>query len=106
MPKQGPFNAAGQTSVVVSTINVSVATSAAVPGDGETMLVFNGSNVTVTVALDVTAPTAAAGSPVVLGAGQRIALDVARGRPLFAAAMPVAAATGSVYFMRGDGTGA
>lgn len=103
MANIGPFKPGYQAAVAITT--ASVATSAALPSGGETIIVFNATAVPVAVAFDATAPTASATSPIVVGAGQRMAVEVPRDTPLFAAAFPIGTAAASVYFMRGSGSG-
>lgn len=98
-----PFKSAGQASVALTTANASQATSAVIPGDGETVLIVNNCAVAVTADIGLTAPTATAASPYVIPANARMIITVGRVGPLFAAAMPIATASASVYFMRGDG---
>lgn len=103
MPIQQAFKSAGQTSVALTTANASVATTTPIPGDGENVLIVNTCAVAVTVTFGTVSPTASATSPHVVPANSRMLCTVGRNGPLFAAAMPLATASGSVFFMRGDG---
>ena len=100
----GPFKSNGQASVALTTANTSVATGTVIPGDGESLLVVNNCAVGVTFDIGATAPTASAASPYFVPANSRMLITVNRTLPLFAAAMPIATASASVYFMRGDGS--
>jgi hypothetical protein len=102
----GPFRGdSANIAVALTTTMTSVATATAVPGDGDTLRVVNTCGVAVVAAVGTTAPTATIASPYVVPAGNVLNIGVPRGVPLFAAAMPIGAASASVYFMRGDGTG-
>lgn len=106
MSRIGPFsgdNAA--TAVALTTTLTSVPTVSAIPGDGETVRVVNACTVPVSVALAPASPVATVTSPYIIAPGTGFNIAVARGTPLWAAAMPIGAASASVYFMRGDGTG-
>ena len=97
-----PFKSAGQAAVALTTTLTSVATTAAVPGDGEQMLIVNACGVPVTADVGLTSPTATINSAYVVPASGRLLITCGRGA-LFAAAMPIGTAAASVYFMRGDG---
>jgi len=102
MATAGPFKSSGQASVALAT--VSAATGAAIPGDGESIVIVNAGSVTAFVDFSPATLTVTTSAPYVVPAGLRAIIPVQRGVPLFAAAISVAAATGSVYFMRGDGS--
>lgn len=104
MAQAQPFKSAGQASVALTTTLVSVATAAAIPGDGENILIVNTCAVPVTCDFQVATFSAGAASPYVVPANSRLLVTVGKGTPLFGAAMPIGAASASVYFMRGDGS--
>jgi hypothetical protein len=99
-----PFKSGGQASVALTTTLVSVATSAAIPGDGENVLIVNACAVPVTCDFQLATFSASATSPYVVPASSRMLVTVGRVGPVFGAAMPIGAASASVYFMRGDGS--
>jgi hypothetical protein len=106
MAMLGPFKSGGPYAAVALTTSLtSVPTAAVIAGDGETVRVVNACSVPVVVAFDVVAPTASAASPYIVPAGGALSIEVTRGLALFAAAMPIGAASASVYFMRGNGIG-
>jgi hypothetical protein len=98
------FKSSGQASVALTTANASVATATAIPGDGENILIVNATAVAVTCDFQPVTLVATAASPYVVPAGARMMVTVGRIGPLFAAAMPLALAAGSVFFLRGDGS--
>ena len=97
-----PFKSAGQTSVALTT--AAVATAAAIPGDGDAVLIVNTCAVPIACDFGAVAPTVTAGSPYVVPANARMLVPVPAGMPLFAGAFPIGTASASVYFMRGNGT--
>ena len=104
MPLDQPFKSAGQTSVALTTANASVATANPIPGDGENILIVNATAVAVTCDFQTATLSATATSPYVVPPNSKALITVGRIGPLFGAAMPIATASGSVYFMRGDGS--
>ena len=98
------FKAGGNnTALALTTTLTSVPSAAAMDGDGENVLIFNNCTVPVTVEFGVTAPTATVASPYVVPASSRMLVTVGRVGALWCAAMPIGAATASVYLTRGDG---
>ena len=104
MAIQQPFKSAGQSSVALTTASASVATTSAIPGDGENILIVNATTVTVLCDFQSATLSASASSPYVVPPNSRMIVTVGRVGPLFGAAMPIATASASVYFMRGDGS--
>ncbi len=103
MPVTQAFKSAGQASVALTTTLTSVATAAAIPGDGENIMIVNACAVPVACDFQLATFSAVATSPYVVTASSRMVVTVGRVGPLFGAAMPIGAASASVYFMRGDG---
>lgn len=99
----GPFKSAGQTSVVLTASGAAVSTGV-LPGDGESILIYNATNATVFCDFASATLSAVSGSPYVVPAGGRMIVVAPRGVPMFASALATATPTGSVYFMRGDGS--
>ena len=104
MATDQPFKSAGQTSVALTTAGVSVATGAPIPGDGENILIINQTSVTAFCDFQTATFSASAGSPYIIPPNSRMMIMIGRIGPLFGAAMPLATASGPVYFMRGDGS--
>ena len=104
MAIQQPFKSAGQTSVALTAANASVATANPIPGDGENILIVNTTSVTVVCDFQTSTFSATVNSPYVVPPNSRMLVTVGRVGPLFGASMPIATASGSVYFMRGDGS--
>lgn len=103
MAQAQPFKSAGQASVALTTTLVSVATTAAIPGDGENILIVNATAAPVACDFQPATFSATAASPYIVPANSRMLVTVGRIGPLFAAAMPIGTAAASVFFLRGDG---
>ena len=101
-----PFKAGGATTALALTTTLtSVGSTAALDGDGENVMIVNATSVPVTVAFQPgSAPTATVTSSYVVPASGRLLCTVGRIGPLWAAAMPIGAASASVYLTRGDGS--
>ncbi len=102
MPIQQAFKSSGQASVALSGTGA-VTTTAIIPGGGENILIVNATNALIACDFQTVTFAATAASPIIVPAGGRHLATIGPG-PVFGSAIGITTATGSVFFLRGDGS--
>ena len=88
---------------MLATVGTAVTTTAVLPGGGDNVLIYNATSAPVACEFDAVSTSATASSPHVVPPGGRMLVTLGSIN-LFASAVLLSAGSGTVFFMRGDGS--